>query len=64
MSGTDCLVGPGTAVKGIDLLWPGRLIELDGAGKELRQEDFWRIPDRAPDPTMDEDAWRLCYRRA
>src|SRR4051794_13628790 len=49
------VVGPSTAVKGIDLLWPGRLIELDGAGKELRQEDFWHIPDRTPDPTMDED---------
>jgi asparagine synthase (glutamine-hydrolysing) len=49
------VVGPGTAVKGVDLLWPGRLLELDGAGKELRQEDFWRIPDRPPDPTMDED---------
>jgi asparagine synthase (glutamine-hydrolysing) len=49
------VVGPGTAVKGVDLLWPGRLIELDGAGKEVRQEDFWPIPDRGPDPTMDED---------
>jgi asparagine synthase (glutamine-hydrolysing) len=49
------VVGPGTAVKGVDLLWPGRLLELDGAGKEVRQEDFWRIPDRGPDPTMDED---------
>src|SRR6266481_6598545 len=49
------VVGPGTAVKGVDLLWPGRLIEFDGAGKEIRQEDFWPIPDRAPDPTMDED---------
>ena len=49
------VVGPGTAVKGVDLLWPGRLLEFDGAGKEVRQEDFWRIPDRAPDPTMDED---------
>jgi asparagine synthase (glutamine-hydrolysing) len=49
------VVGPGTAVKGIDLLWPGRLLELDGGGKEVRQEDFWRIPDSAPDPTMDED---------
>src|SRR5712692_8956248 len=45
----------GTAVRGVDLLEPGRLIELDGAGKEVRQEDFWRIPDSAPDPTMDED---------
>jgi asparagine synthase (glutamine-hydrolysing) len=49
------VVGPGTAVKGVDLLWPGRLLVLDGAGNEVRQEDFWRIPDRAPDPTMDED---------
>ena len=49
------VVGPGTAVKGVELLWPGRLLEFDGAGEELRQQDFWRIPDRAPDPTMDED---------
>ena len=49
------VVGPGTAVKGVELLWPGRLLEFDGAGKEIRQEDFWRIPERAPDPTMDED---------
>jgi len=48
------VVGPRTAVKGVDLLWPGRLIEFDGAGKELRQHDFWRIPDRAPDAVMDE----------
>jgi asparagine synthase (glutamine-hydrolysing) len=50
------VVGPGTAVKGVDLLWPGRLLELDGAGKEVCENDFWRIPDRAPDPTMDEDS--------
>src|SRR5262249_56235708 len=49
------VVGPGTAVTGVNLLWPGRLLELDSAGKEIRQEDFWRISDRAPDPTMDED---------
>jgi asparagine synthase (glutamine-hydrolysing) len=49
------VVGPCTAVKGVDLLWPGRLLELDGVGKEVRQEDFWCIPDRAPDSTMDED---------
>jgi asparagine synthase (glutamine-hydrolysing) len=49
------VVGPGTAVRGVELLWPGRLLELDGAGKEIHHEDFWRIPDRAPDPTMDEN---------
>jgi asparagine synthase (glutamine-hydrolysing) len=49
------VVGPGTAVRGIELLLPGRLMEFDGGGKEIRNEDFWSIPDRAPDPTMDED---------
>src|SRR5262249_59137029 len=41
------VVAPSTAVKGVNLLWPGRLLELDGAGKEFRQEAFWRIPERA-----------------
>ena len=50
------VVGPGTAVKGVDLLWPGRLLEFDGQGAEVRQQDFWRIPDRAPDPITDEDS--------
>jgi asparagine synthase (glutamine-hydrolysing) len=49
------VVGPGTAVNGIELLLPGRLIEFDGAGKEIRDEDFWSIPECASDPTMDED---------
>jgi asparagine synthase (glutamine-hydrolysing) len=48
------VVGPGTSVKGVDLLWPGRLLELDGVGREICKQDFWRIPERAPDPTMDE----------
>src|SRR6516162_1859614 len=49
------VVGPGTAVKGVELLWPGRLLEFDGAGTEVRRQDFWHIPDRAPDPIMDAD---------
>jgi asparagine synthase (glutamine-hydrolysing) len=49
------VVGPGTAVKGVDLLWPGRLLEFDGAGTEVRQQDFWRICDPAPDPILDEN---------
>jgi asparagine synthase (glutamine-hydrolysing) len=48
------VVGPNTMVAGIELIWPGRYIELDGSGNELRQEDFWRIPDTAPTATMDE----------
>ena len=49
------VVGPGTAVKGVDLLWPGRLLEFDGAGREVGQQDFWRIPGRASGPITDED---------
>jgi asparagine synthase (glutamine-hydrolysing) len=49
------VVGPGAAVRGVDLLWPGRLIEFNGEGNEVRQKDFWRFPDPAPDPTTDED---------
>jgi asparagine synthase (glutamine-hydrolysing) len=48
------VIGPGTVVKGVDLLWPGQLLEFDGGGREVRQQDFWRIPDRAPDPIADE----------
>lgn len=46
--------GPGTTVEGVDLLWPGRLLEFDTSGKEVRNEDFWRIPERAPASTMSE----------
>ncbi len=49
------VVSPGTAVKGINLLSPGHLLELDGAGIEVRKEEFWRIPDHSPDPTMSEE---------
>jgi asparagine synthase (glutamine-hydrolysing) len=48
------VVGPGTAVKGVDLLSPGRLLKLDGAGKEIWQEDFWKISEPPPNPIMDE----------
>jgi asparagine synthase (glutamine-hydrolysing) len=49
------VIGPCTAVKGVDLLWPGKIIELDSSGKEIRHVDFWRIPNRAPGPTMTEE---------
>jgi asparagine synthase (glutamine-hydrolysing) len=49
------VVGPRTAVKRVELLWPGHLLEFDGAGKELRQQDFWHIPVRAPDPITEEE---------
>jgi len=50
------IVGPCTAVEGVELVWPGQLLEFDGCGNAIRQEEFWRIPDRTPDPTMDEES--------
>src|SRR5216684_3990298 len=38
------VVGPGTAVSGVELLWPGRLLEFDARGRETRCEDFWMVP--------------------
>jgi asparagine synthase (glutamine-hydrolysing) len=49
------VVGPRTAVAGVELVLPGRLLEFDSAGRPLRDEDFWRIANRIPDPIMDED---------
>jgi asparagine synthase (glutamine-hydrolysing) len=38
------VVGPGTAVEGVELLWPGCAVELDGRGRTLREEAFWSMP--------------------
>jgi asparagine synthase (glutamine-hydrolysing) len=43
------VAGPCTAVKGVELLWPGQLLEFDANGEEVLQEQFWRVPERAPD---------------
>jgi asparagine synthase (glutamine-hydrolysing) len=48
------VVGPCTAVQGIELLSPGHCIEFDGTGHTVGEHDFWRIPGRSPEPTMDE----------
>src|SRR5271157_3303173 len=49
------VVCPCTAVKGVELLWPGRLLELDATGEEVRQEEFWRISECAPDVSTSEN---------
>jgi asparagine synthase (glutamine-hydrolysing) len=52
------VTGPATAVRGIELLWPGRAVEFDSGGAEVRAEDFWTIPGEAPPRTMDEEGLR------
>ncbi|NPU68242.1 asparagine synthase (glutamine-hydrolyzing) [Bradyrhizobium sp. 83012] len=49
------VVGPGTAVKGVELLPPGHLTAFDGVGHTVRDEDFWTIPGHAPQQDMDEE---------
>ncbi|MFT3915035.1 MAG: asparagine synthase (glutamine-hydrolyzing) [Anaeromyxobacteraceae bacterium] len=48
------VVGPGTAVEGVEMLWPGRAVEVDARGAEVWAEDFWRIPERPPAADMTE----------
>lgn len=48
------VVGPGTAVAGVELLWPGRALVLDGQGRERHAEDFWRIPGAPRAGAVDE----------
>jgi asparagine synthase (glutamine-hydrolysing) len=38
------IMGPQTAVEGIESLWPGELRVLDGQGRELLAKTFWRAP--------------------
>jgi len=49
------VVGPGTAVSGIELVWPGRALEFDARGEEVLSEDFWTIPDRPREGAIDEE---------
>ncbi len=49
------VVGPHTAVAGIELIWPGRLLEFDDRGTETASEDFWTIPQARRDGAMDEE---------
>jgi asparagine synthase (glutamine-hydrolysing) len=50
------VVGPATAVEGVELLWPGRFVELDGTGAEVRAGDFHTLAPGGQDgPATEED---------
>ncbi|HEX9309056.1 MAG TPA: asparagine synthase (glutamine-hydrolyzing) [Anaeromyxobacter sp.] len=49
------VVGPGTAVAGIELLWPGQALEVDTRGRELRALDFWTLAPAPRDPPAREE---------
>ncbi len=48
------VVGPSTAVQGVELVEPGRMIELSGRGEVLCAGDFWAMPARDA-PGIDEE---------
>ncbi len=48
------VVGPGTAVRGVELLGAGRRITLDGRGRQVAAEDFWKIPPSPLPPPATE----------
>jgi asparagine synthase (glutamine-hydrolysing) len=50
------VVGPGTAVEGIELVWPGEALAFDRRGALSRAEPFASIPAAAPGDPVDEEA--------
>ncbi len=54
MAWNGFIAGPGTAVVGVELLWPGRALVFDSQGAEKQSLDFWTIPPGPRAGTMDE----------
>jgi asparagine synthase (glutamine-hydrolysing) len=49
------VVGPSTAVRGVELLDPGRLLAFDSSGREVASRRFWSMAKRPDEPAMDEE---------
>ncbi len=47
------VMGPNTAVQGVEQLWPGELRVFDGAGRQELARDYWTVPAPGGEP-MDE----------
>lgn len=39
------IAGPGTAVQGIESVWPGEVRVIDGAGRKTESGFYWQMPD-------------------
>jgi asparagine synthase (glutamine-hydrolysing) len=48
------VVGPNTAVAGIESVRPGQLLAFDSAGKQRLSERYWSVPERPARGVMDE----------
>ncbi|HXA93184.1 MAG TPA: asparagine synthase (glutamine-hydrolyzing) [Steroidobacteraceae bacterium] len=48
------VVGPGTAVRGVESVWPGQHQLCDARGGVARSEFYWRVPDPPAKPDVHE----------
>lgn len=53
-------VGPGTAVLGVESLWPGEACVLDGRGRETARHRFWQAPSSVAQDPIDEEELGAC----
>ena len=49
------VVGPVTAVDGVELVWPGQLLAFDGHGVEVFRADFWTTARSGLEAPVDEE---------
>ena len=49
------VVGPNTAVKGVELLCPGTMGIFDDRGVQVRKNTYWQVPQRPPQAATNEE---------
>jgi asparagine synthase (glutamine-hydrolysing) len=49
------VAGPGTAIEGVESLWPGELRVLDAGGRTLRADRYWSLPPPGQSPPVREE---------
>jgi asparagine synthase (glutamine-hydrolysing) len=53
------ITGPGTAVQGVESVWPGQVKVLDAAGRETESEFFWDMPAADGQTGTEQDVARV-----
>lgn len=48
------VAGPGTAVRGIESVWPSQVCVFDAHGKEKTTKYYWNVPQRQSSQMLDE----------
>jgi len=48
------VMGPGTAIRGVESVWPGQHQLCSARGRQARSEIYWRVPDPPATPDVHE----------